>query len=103
MELGLAFKEREDHIDPNIEGPTDDLSKATWQKADGKAKAIIGWSEADDHLERVRDCETAAEMWKVIFDLYQRRIFIRLFGFASKNLCCQNGDIRKVSFLNFLC
>jgi len=72
----LTFRELGDHIDKNIQAPTNADSLSAWRKEDGKARAIIGLSLSDEHLEHVRDCDTAMAMWMAIEDLFQRRTLL---------------------------
>ena len=41
-----------------------------------EARAIIGLSISDDHLQLIGDCDSAAEQWKSILDLYQRKTLL---------------------------
>ena len=74
IELIMSLRELEDHID--IECckllPTDDEALAKWNKADAKAKAIIGLNLSDEYLEQINECSTAIGMWTTIQELFQR-------------------------------
>lgn len=75
VQLILSFRELEDHItDEPASSAPDDSEK--WSKDDAKAKAIIGLSISDDHLQLTGDCESALELWKSILDLYQRKTLL---------------------------
>ena len=41
-----------------------------------EARAIIGLSISDDDLQLIGDCDSAAEQWKCILDLYQRKTLL---------------------------
>ena len=56
--------------------PTDPTEQQTWLRNDAKARAVIGLTLSDEHLEHVHDCETAANMWSVIIDLFQRKTLL---------------------------
>ena len=75
VHLILAFKELEDNIADPPAGPQDGDSEK-WSKDDAKTRAIIGLSISDDHLQLIGDCDSAAEQWKSILDLYQRKTLL---------------------------
>ena len=76
VELILAFRELDDHISDSASPPSVDPEHDSWIRADAKARAVIGLTLSDEHLEHVRDCETAAAMWSVITDLFQRKTLL---------------------------
>ena len=77
VELILAFRELEDHISDSVSSPPpNDLAYDSWVKADAKARAVIGLTLSDEHLEHVRDCDTAVSMWSTIVDLFQRKTLL---------------------------
>ena len=47
-----------------------------WMKGDRKARAIIGLSLSDEHLEHVRDVETAKEMRCAIVNVFKRHTLL---------------------------
>lgn len=75
VELLLAFRELEDHIS-ECELPADPDALAAWQKKDAKARAVIGLTLNDEHLEHVRGIQSALEMWKAIVNIFQRRTLL---------------------------
>jgi hypothetical protein len=74
IELVLAFREL-DEVVFNI-GSTNvmlDAAAATeFRKKDAKAKAVIGLTPSDEHLDDDRGSEYAAEMWLAIKNVFQR-------------------------------
>jgi coenzyme F420-reducing hydrogenase delta subunit len=74
IELVLAFRELGEVVF-NI-GSTnvmlDAAAAAEFRKKDDKAKAVIGLTLSDEHLEHVRGAESAAEMWLAIKNFFQR-------------------------------
>ena len=77
VELILAFRELDDHISDSAPATLpNDPQLDSWVKADAKARAVIGLTLSDEHLEHVRDCETAAAMWSAITDLFQRKTLL---------------------------
>ena len=75
VELVLAFRELDDHITEE-DPPTDPDTLREWKKKDAKAKAVIGLTISDDHLDHVRDAGTAFEMWTAIVNIFQRRTLL---------------------------
>jgi Reverse transcriptase (RNA-dependent DNA polymerase)/gag-polypeptide of LTR copia-type/Integrase core domain/GAG-pre-integrase domain len=74
IELVLAFREL-DEVVFNIVSTNvmqDTAAAAELKKKDAKAKAVIGLTLSDEHLEHVRGAETAAEMWLAIKNVFQR-------------------------------
>lgn len=72
VELVLAFRELDDVV-TDERPPTEVDELAKWKKRDAKAKAVIGLTLSDYHLDHVRGLSTAAEMWKAIINVFQRR------------------------------
>ena len=95
VQLILSFRELDDHIaDEPAPPPPDDSEK--WSKDDAKAKAIIGLSISDDHLQLTGDCESALELWKSIIDLYQRKTLLNKVLIRRKFYSVKMTDNEKV-------
>ncbi|CDF40427.1 unnamed protein product [Chondrus crispus] len=47
-----------------------------WIRGDSKAKALIGLSLSDEHLEHVCDVDTAHEMWEAIVNVFERHTLL---------------------------
>jgi len=76
VELVLALRELEDHI-YDSRPPIDEAELAVWQKNDAKARAIFCLTLYEEHLEHVRELESAAEMWEAIKNLFQRKTLLK--------------------------
>jgi transposase InsO family protein len=76
VELILAFRELDDHIGEHARSPSESALAEKWLKDDAKARAVIGLTLSDEHLEHVSDCKTAAEMWSAVIDLFQRKTLL---------------------------
>ena len=72
--LILALKDLDDFIENDP--PTEEKELSMWMKNDRKARAIIGLSLSDEHLEHVRDVTTAKEMWKAIMNVFERHTLL---------------------------
>ena len=77
IQLLLALRDVDQYI---IEGrvPSDENpdERRKWIRGDSKAKALIGLSLSDEHLEHVRDAETAREMWESILNVFERHTLL---------------------------
>ena len=77
IQLLLALKDVSEHVTerehPGV--PESDEHKQ-WLRSDNKAKAIIGLSLSDEHLEHVRDCESAMDMWETILNVFERHTLL---------------------------
>lgn len=94
VELILAFRELDDHIgDSASASPREDPQYETWVRSDAKARAVNGLTLSDEHLEHVRDCETAASMWSTITALFQRKTTdtVEQAGLSPPVLLSQDG------------
>ena len=80
--LILALKDLDDLIEKDA--PTDKDELAKWTKNDRKARAVIGLSLCDMHLEHVRDVSTAKEMWKSITDVFERHTLLNKLSARRK-------------------
>ena len=95
VELLLAFKELDDHI-TEPERPIDTDNWSEWKKKDAKAKAIIGLTLSDDHLDHVRGAETALEMWNSVVNIFQRRTLLNKLKARRNFYSAQMLDGEKV-------
>ena len=75
IELVLAYRELDHHISDDPPAELDDTF-TSWKRGDARARAIIGLSLSDEHLEHVRDVKTAKEMWKCILNVFQRHTLL---------------------------
>lgn len=75
VEFVLAFRELDDVV-TDATPPVDEDRKHEWKKRDAKAKAIIGLTLSDDHLDHVRGLATAADMWDALVNVFQRRTLL---------------------------
>ena len=77
IQLLLALRDVDQYI---IEGrvPSDEHpeERRKWVRGDRKAKALIGLSLSDEHLEHVRDAESAREMWESILNVFERHTLL---------------------------
>ena len=95
VELILAFKELNLHIGDSAGKPSASDEPDAWFKQDAKAKAIIGLTLSDEHLEHVRDCTTAATMWSTIMDLFQRKTLLNKLHTRRRFYSAKMADSEK--------
>jgi gag-polypeptide of LTR copia-type len=74
IELLLPFRDLDEVVfgDPPPDMATDEEVAYAFKKLDEKAKAVIGLTLSDEHLEHVRDAQTAADVWKCLMNVFQR-------------------------------
>ena len=90
--LLLALKDLDEYIE--CDPPLEEEMLKIWIRHDRKARAIIGLSLSDEHLEHVRDVQTAKEMWNTIVNVFERHTLLnklsarRRFYTVSK----ENGE-----------
>jgi regulator of PEP synthase PpsR (kinase-PPPase family) len=72
IELLLAFRYLDDVVLRNAETGTISEAVISFKKKDAKAKAVIGLTLSDEHLEHVRNAKTASEMWTTLKNVFQR-------------------------------
>ncbi|CDF39842.1 unnamed protein product [Chondrus crispus] len=77
IQLLLALRDVDQYI---VEGrvPSEERAeeRKKWIRGDSKAKALIGLSLSDEHLEHVRDVDTAHEMWEAIVNVFERHTLL---------------------------
>ena len=101
VELILAFREIDEHIDDSAARPTAQTELEKWLKDDAKARAVIGLTLSDEHLEHVRDCETAAVMWSTIIDLFQRKTLLNKLACRRRFYSVKMADSEKaIAFIS---
>lgn len=80
--LILALKDLDGFIEDDPPADKSELSK--WVKNDRKARAIIGLSLSDEHLEHVRDVESAKKMWEAIMNVFERHTLLNKLSARRK-------------------
>ncbi|CDF34864.1 unnamed protein product [Chondrus crispus] len=77
IQLLLALRDVDQYI---VEGrvPSEERAeeRKKWIRGDSKAKALIGLSLSDEHLEYVRDVDTAHDMWEAIVNVFERHTLL---------------------------
>ena len=77
IQLLLALKDVSEYVtDREHPGVPESDEHKQWLRNENKAKAIIGLSLSDEHLEHVRDCETAMDMWETIPNVFERHALL---------------------------
>ena len=81
IQLLLTLKDVDQQI--TDEDPSDsstEESRKKWLRDGYKAKALIGLSLPNKHLERVRDFEAATDMWKAILKVFERHTLLNILA-----------------------
>lgn len=84
IEPVLAYQNLDDHIVNDTCLLYHDTKQSVRLKAGTKAKAVTDLILFDKHLEHVRDCQTAHDMWNVISDLFQRHTLLNRLAARRK-------------------
>ena len=97
--LILSLKDLDEFIEDDP--PTEKSELCKWTKSDRKARAIIGLSLSDEHLEHVRDVETAKEMWTAIKNVFERHTLLNKLSARRKfyTVTMENGE-KVLTYLN---
>ena len=100
IELVLAYRELDDHITDDPPHESDHHFKA-WKRSDSRARAVIGLSLSDEHLEHVRDVPTAKAMWQAILNVFERHSLLNKLA-ARRNFytVTMKNDEKVLSFIN---
>ncbi len=97
--LLLALKDLDDLIEEDP--PTEKTEHATWTKKDRKARAVIGLSLSDEHLEHVRDMDSAKKMWEAITNVFERHTLLNKLSARRKfyTVTMEKGE-KMLTYLN---
>ena len=97
--LLLSLKDLDDLIEENP--PTDTAELAKWEKKDRNARAVIGLSLSDEHVEHVRDVETAKETWTAILNVLDRHTLLKQLSARRKfyTVTMESGE-KMLTYLN---
>lgn len=72
VELVLALRELDKYLDDTPTPSVDSRNYGNWIKCDRKAKAIIGLTLSDDHLEQVQHASSSLSMWNLIYYIFEK-------------------------------
>eukprot|EP00171_Calliarthron_tuberculosum_P001057 IDg1057t1 len=75
IELALALRDVLTYIQDDPPLP-DSPDFRTWEKGDVKARATIGITLNDEHMEQVLHCTSARHMWKTICDIFEKHTLL---------------------------
>lgn len=74
IQMVLALRDMDDMLNKeNTPREEDTQAMALWERRDVKARAIIGLTLGSEQLEHVAGCDTAADMWTTLQDVFQRK------------------------------
>ena len=76
IQLVLALRDVDQHIFDDIPDELSESDRRAWLRGDRKARAYIGLSLSDDHLEHVRGLESAKDMWEAIVNVFERHTLL---------------------------
>ena len=95
IQLVLFLREADEfiHDDPPNDG---DDGYAAWRKGDRKARAIIGLSLSDSHLEQVQHASSAKMMWQLILDIFEKHTLLNKLAARRRFYTATMHDDEKV-------
>ena len=76
IRMVLSIRELDEHLDTDTPSTGNIESHRLWKNKDKKARALIGMSISDDHLEQVQHAESAKEMFGLICDMYEKHTLL---------------------------
>ena len=99
IQLHLALRDLDQYIDSNP--PTEEKELEIWNRGDRKARAIIGLSLSDEHLNHVRDVTSAKDMWTAIRNLFERHTLLNKLAARRRfyTATMENGE-KVLTFIN---
>ena len=97
--LVLCLRDLDQYIDDTP--PTDSAQKAVWIRGDRKAKAIIGLSLSDEHLENVTEAGSAKEICNTILNVFESHTLLNKLAARTRFYTAQMDSGEKViSYIN---
>lgn len=95
IQLLLSLKDVHTHLHDD---PPDNSasSYSTWSKADLNARAIIGLTLSDTHLEQVQHAQTAKHMWALICDIFEKHTLLNKLATRRRFYTAKMHDNGKV-------
>ncbi len=103
MRMVLSIKELETHLHDDNPPATPDPSFKEWIRNDGKARAFIGLSLSNNHLEQVQHLKSAREMWKSICDIYEKHTLFNQLTARRRFYTSVMNENRKCWTLQLVC
>lgn len=95
IQLVLSFKELDEYIEDDPPEPESDNYRK-WRRGDNKAKAVIGLTLSDTHLEQVHHAQTAKDMWKMIIDIFEKHTLLNKLAARRRFYTATMNDSEKV-------
>ena len=102
IQLLLSLKDVDQQItDDAPSDPSTEESRRKWLRDDNRAKALIGLSLSDEHLEHVRDAKTAKDMWQAILNVFERHTLLnRLAARRQFYTVTMQNDEKVLTYIN---
>ena len=95
IQLVLFLREADEFIKVDPPSERDDGYEA-WHKSDRKARALIGLSLSDNHLEQVQHASSAKEMWQLILDIFEKHTLLNKLAARRRFYTATMNDGEKV-------
>ena len=95
IKLVLSLKELDSFIEEDPPASDSD-DYQSWCRADNKAKAVIGLTLSDTHLEQVQYAHTAKQMWSMIIDIFEKHTLLNKLAARRRFYTVTMSDGEKV-------
>ena len=95
IQLVLSLKEVDSYISDDPPDRESD-SYSEWRKGDLKAKALIGLTLSDTHLEQVQHAYSAKEMWILICDIFEKHTLLNKLAARRRFYTAKMHDTEKI-------
>lgn len=90
IKLPLSLCDLDQYI--NNDPPAADKDFKVWKRGDRKARAMIGFSLSDEHLNHVRDAQAAKAMWTPIKDIFEHHTLLNKLD-ARRRSCTATMEV----------
>ena len=96
IQLVLSLKEVDSYISDHPPDRESD-SYSDWRKGDLKAKALIGLTLSDSHLEQVQHADISAKhMWTLICDIFEKHTLLNKLAARRRFYTAKMHDTEKI-------
>ena len=76
IQIVLSIRELEKNLEAKSTPAQTAPNYRDWWRSDAKARAFIGLSLSNNHLEQVQHSKSAKEMWKSVCDIYEKHTLL---------------------------
>ena len=96
IRMVLCIRELEQYLSDDKPPPETDSKYQEWIRNDSKARAFIGLSLTNNHLEQVQHSKSAKDMWKSICDIYEKHTLLNQLTARRRFYTAEMKEFEKV-------